>query len=145
MRSRTLGIEAATSRARQTGLQIDALMTHNDQYRPEDFDLVITSLANAFYSTNEDGVFFWDPPLTAETFLNTLNIHNHGEAFQKMYVARSKDIAACSNTNIRCTRSKCKNSDCRFIPNYPSIEFNLNTGAPNAPWVPIEKIENLLD
>jgi hypothetical protein len=145
MRSRTLGADAAKARARVTALPVEAYMTHNDQYRPGEFDLVVTSLGNAFYSTNTEGVFFWNPNSEASGFLKLLGIQGHRDAFQKMYVARSADLAACSENDVKCSRSKCKDSECGFIPNYPEIQFDVTTGSPREPWVPIEAIESLLD
>lgn len=75
MRSRTLGEQAAKQKSKITGLDYDLLMIHNDQYIPGEFDLVITSIANAFYETDEkDGLFYWHPPENSKLFLEMLNI-----------------------------------------------------------------------
>lgn len=148
MRSRTLGEEAAQQRAKVTGIPFELLKIHNDQYTAKEFDFVITSIANAFYATDEEGLFFWSPPPQAASFLMTQGIAGQEDAFFKLYVARSKDLAANSETGIQCTRKKCKESglkDCNFIPNYPTIHFDLDSGMPLAPWLPLEAIQTLLD
>ena len=146
MRSRTLGEQAAKQKFKATGLDYDLLMIHNDQYIPGEFDLVITSIANAFYETNkEDGLFYWNPPENSKLFLEMLNINNQHDAFLKMYVATSESLAANDFNNIKCTRKKCIEGNCNFIPNYPIISFNCQTGKPFKPWIPLEKIETLLN
>ena len=58
MRSRTLGDKAAEQRSKLIGIPSTSLNIHKDQYIETDFDLVITSLANAFFQTNlETGLF----------------------------------------------------------------------------------------
>ena len=71
--------------------------------------------------------------------------NNQEEALLKMYVARSKDLTANQTNNINCSRQKCHDNNCNFIPNYPKIFFDVNTAEPLQPWLPIEKIEDLLD
>jgi hypothetical protein len=107
---------------------------------------VITSLANAFFQTNlETGLFVWKPTPKEQIFLSKININNQEEALLKMYVARSKDLTANQTNNINCSRQKCQDQNCNFIPNYPKIFFDVNTAEPLQPWLPIEKIEDLLD
>ncbi|HHR6503339.1 TPA: hypothetical protein ACS8CD_003925, partial [Providencia alcalifaciens] len=69
MRSRTLGPELVRRLAPLRGISEESLSVHNDQYLCDDFDLVITSLANAFYSTNEEGIFIWNPSAVGQDFL----------------------------------------------------------------------------
>ncbi|WP_219884754.1 hypothetical protein [Merismopedia glauca] len=145
MRSRTLGEEAALQRSKVTGISFQALMIHNDQYTAKEFDLVITSIANSFFKTDSDGLFFWSPTLEAQFFLNNLGVRNQSEAFLKMYVAKSKNLAASQINEVRCTRQKCNDSNCNFIPNYPIIYFNRSSGQPLFPWISLDKIESLLD
>lgn len=146
MRSRTLGEQAAKPKSKARGLDYDLLMTHNDQYIPGEFDLVVTSIANAFYVTDkEDGLFYWHPPKNSELFLRMLNIKNQHDAFFKMYVATSESLAANDVTGIKCSRKKCLKGNCNFIPNYPVITFDCKTGKPLKPWIPVEEIETLLN
>ncbi|HAC62626.1 MAG TPA: hypothetical protein DCF68_03580 [Cyanothece sp. UBA12306] len=80
--------------------------------------------------------------------LNKLGITSQQEAFQTMLIARSTDLVANEDNrikyNIDCKRRKCKNPDCGFIPNYPLIYFDLNSGEPLAPWIYLDKLESLL-
>jgi hypothetical protein len=145
MRSRTLGVEVAKKRAEKSGEHFEILTTHNDQYRTSDFNLVITSIGNAFYETNEEGVFFWSPKASADTFFKLLGLTGHQDTFNKMYVARSYELSSSTNNGISCTRKKCTNkTNCSFIPNYPIIRFDPNTGKPLHPWYPIEEIETVV-
>jgi len=143
MRSRTLGEKAAKQKAQITGKSVNELMIHNDQYLSNDFDLVITSIANAFYDTNDDGMFYWNPKQNDFSFLNKLKITTQKLAFNCMYVAKSNDLIANENNTITCTKRKCNDINCGFIPNYPIIKFDAH-GNSQKPWVPIENIEILL-
>ena len=90
---------------------------------------MITSLANAFFQTNlETGLFVWKPTPKEQIFLSKININNQEEALLKMYVARSKDLTANQTNNINCSRQKCQDHNCNFIPNYPKILFILSDG-----------------
>jgi len=117
-----------------------------------DFDLVITSLANAFYSTNEDGIFVWDPSALGQSFLEQkygvgLSEKQYQDAaFNDMYVARASDLIISETNEVLCTRKKCSNNqNCGFIPNYPLLKFNHdNLTNPSNRWVHISNIENLL-
>ncbi len=149
MRSRTLGDEAAKQREKTTGISYNLWRVHKDQYRQEEFDFVVTSIGNAFYETDEKGLYFWQPTLNAQQFLEKLGIKNQAEAFSKMLIARSQDLIANENNytsfSIQCTCRECQDLNCGFIPNYPIIYFDKNTGIPLAPWLPLEQINLLLD
>jgi hypothetical protein len=145
MRSRTLGREAALQRAKTTGISFDSLMIHNDQYTAKEFDLVITSIANAFFETDTDGLFFWSPTKEAKEFLTNLGVSNQNDTFSKMYVAKSDHLAANQINKVKCTRQKCQDCNCNFIPNYPVINFDRSSGQPLLPWIAIDNIESLLD
>jgi hypothetical protein len=145
MRSRTLGVAKVKELAPKLGVDGKVLMIHNDQYLPADFDIVVTSIGNAFYRTDKKtGLFEWKPKKTEEEFLKKLGYsdkeHLKDFAFHRMYVARTEDLAAKPNTGVVCTRGKCKNkTNCGFIPNYPLIRFDENTYEPINGWVPIEE------
>lgn len=150
MRSRTLGREMQERLAPILGVSIDQLGVHNDQYRVGDFDFVITSIGNAFYETDETGLFVWQPSHTGEQFLQGLgyqlgDIQNF--AFNKLYIARSVDLVPHPPMNgeeIKCTRAKCNNQyGCGFIPNYPKIFFLEDSSKPNAPWYDLGEAEEL--
>jgi hypothetical protein len=81
MRSRTLGEEAARQKSVLTGIPTNLLMIHNDQYTSSDFDIVITSIANAFYVTDDQGLFMWKPSQDGEEFLHRLSVNNQKDAF----------------------------------------------------------------
>lgn len=151
MRSRTLGRSAAEQLSKTIDIPADVLMIHNDQYRPNNFDIVITSIANAFYDTNTDGLYFWNPDSDGKNFLINLGINNQHQAFNTLYAAISYDIRSNENTGVKCTRQQCDNSNCNFIPNYPLITFSSEVNSfnqktinkPKSPWVSIEEIETL--
>ena len=150
MRSRTLGQERAKQVSAQVNIPVDVIMIHNDQYLPNSFDIVVTSIANAFYETDEaTGNFEWSPQEEAKEFLEKISSKNIDDLqdestlkdviVDKVYIAKSYNLAAVSQNKIRCTRRKCQNSDnCGFIPNFPKIVFELNTGKPLPPWFEIE-------
>jgi hypothetical protein len=151
MRSRTLGKEMQERLAPILGVSVDQLGIHNDQYRIADFDIVITSIGNSFYETDENGLFIWKPSIEGEQFLQGLGYQDgdiQNFAFNKLYIARSQDLVPQSATNngegIKCSRAKCQNQyDCGFIPNYPKIFFSDNSLKPNAPWYDIKDAESL--
>ena len=39
------------------GIPEEQLQVHNDQYTPDSFDFIITSIGNAFYETDAEGKF----------------------------------------------------------------------------------------
>lgn len=149
MRSRTLGTAKVNELAPKLGVDKQSLSIHNDQYLPADFDVVITSIGNAFYRTDKkSGLFEWEPKETEEQFLQKLNPSGAKNlkdfAFERMYVARTLDLAVKLDTGVICSRGKCKNKrNCGFIPNYPVIRFDAKTFQPTNKWVPIEECTNL--
>ncbi|WP_017304164.1 helix-turn-helix domain-containing protein [Spirulina subsalsa] len=157
MRSRTLGEKKVTVLAPKLGVSEDSLKIHNDQYRQTDFDIVVTSIANAFYVTDSNtGLYEWQPKTSATEFFNILFSANElnieqaeiqrNLAFQQIYIARSQDITTCANNGIVCTRRKCQNPyNCGFIPNYPIISFDLATGNVLPPWFKLSDCLPLLE
>lgn len=145
MRSRTLGIEVAKKRAEKSGENYEILIIHNDQYKPTDFNFVITSIGNAFYETDKEGVFFWSPKALSEDFFKLIGAKSQRDVFNKMYIARSYELSSTDKNGISCTRKKCgTKTNCGFIPNYPVIKFDSNTGKPLPPWYEIEEIEKVI-
>lgn len=62
MRSRTSGETVVTRQAAKHGISKELQAIHSDQYRPGvEFDIVVTTIGNAFYDTNEDLGFEWKP------------------------------------------------------------------------------------
>lgn len=150
MRSRTLGENKVKELAPKIGVTETLLQVHNDQYIPSDFNIVLTSIANAFYQTDEETDFFeWQPSEKAEEFLKTISGITDKEllqhfAYNKMYIADADKLAINVNNNIVCTRKQCTSPfNCGFIPNYPVIKFEKNTNSPNSPWLDIESSESL--
>jgi hypothetical protein len=144
MRSRTLGeamVQALAPRFHVTEAQ---LKIHNDQYLPGDFDVVITSIGNAFYKTDPNtGIFVWAPTPEGIVFLEGLRtkygispeIPLKDFAFSQMYIARASDLAVVASNGVRCTRRRCaRKRSCGFIPNYPVITYVTETLEPGAPW-----------
>ena len=144
MRSRTLGEKAAEVMAKRTGLTKEEHLIHSDQYLPKDFDFVVTTIANAFFQTDDEGYFVWQPGERAEKFLSLIGVDSPTSAFDKMYIARSYDLRVASENSFKCTRKKCDNKEaCGFIPNYPEMYFDVN-GKVLAPWYTLESLETLL-
>jgi len=150
MRSRTLGDAMIAQRAPVLGISVDLLKEHKDQYVPSDFDVVITSIGNAFYRTSEDGAFCWSPSDEEIDFLQRLfDKPNFASdelkplAFKQMYCAKSSDIAVSSENTVECTRRNCPLRDsCGFIPNYPIITFNSSMQSING-WHSLEQAASL--
>lgn len=144
MRSRTLGNAKVKELAPKLGIDENVLGIHNDQYVSADFDVVITSIGNAFYRTDKKtGSYEWKPNKIEQQFLTKmandpeLNLKNF--AFYNIYMARTIDLAAKTYNGIVCSRAKCKNkNNCGFIPNYPIIRFEATTNKANI-WIPIEE------
>lgn len=149
MRSRTLGPSKVKELAPKLGVSEKVLAVHNDQYLPADFDVVISSIGNAFYTTDKKtGLFEWKPSKAGIDFLQKIGFKNgvniQDFAFQKMYAAKSNDLTIGHN-GVVCTRALCKNKKaCGFIPNYPIITFDKKTIQPTNKWVSIEQISSLL-
>lgn len=143
MRSRTLGTSKVKELAPKLGIDEKSLSIHNDQYLPADFDVVITSIGNAFYKTDpKTGMFEWQPTNDAKKFLTRLNTNGSSNlkdfVFSKMYVARTSDLTIAHSSKVVCTRSKCKNKyNCGFIPNYPIIFFEAKKDNSNNGWIPL--------
>ncbi|MDZ7879266.1 MAG: hypothetical protein U5L45_16410 [Saprospiraceae bacterium] len=145
MRSRTLGDSKVKELTPKIGVSEAVLKIHNDQYIPSDFDVVITSIANAFYTTNEEtDLFEWQPTAKAIGFLKRLSGMNDLEklqsfAYDQMYLSSSADLAITNQNNHKCSRKTCPTPhNCGFIPNYPIITFPKNETAPNRTWVVVE-------
>lgn len=150
MRSRTLGESKVKELAPKLGIPISLLQVHNDQYVPSDFDVVVTSIANAFYETDEDTDFFeWQPSEQAQKFLQEIsgltdNNSLQHFAYNRIYIASSESLAINEKNGIVCTRKQCtKPTNCCFIPNYPVIKFAPNAIIPNENWVDAENCEVL--
>lgn len=154
MRSRTLGTTMVAQLAPQLGVAPAQLQVHNDQYLPTDFDVVITSIGNAFYDTDPTtGLFIWAPSPTGVVFLENLRerhrvpptISLKDFAFSQLYVARARDLAVSAN-GIQCGRRTCVDSgNCGFVPNYPIINFASNTLTVREPWHWAGNISHVLD
>ena len=149
MRSRTLGSAKVKELAPKLGVSEKVLAVHNDQYLPADFDIVISSIGNAFYTTDrETGFFEWKPTKTGIDFLEKLGFIKNESlkdfTFKTMFVAKASDLTIGKN-GIKCTRGLCKNKKaCGFIPNYPIIYFDKKTNKPINKWVSIKQISSLL-
>ena len=146
MRSRTTKTPAKVEAgARQLGITPEAFLAHSDQYRATHFDVVITSIANAFYETDpETMAYVFQPSDAGREFLTKLNPPADEDlqtfVYNKVYVARSVDLAASRESGVVCIKRSCNHkNDCGFIPNYPVINFGAANReiVPDAPLVPI--------
>lgn len=143
MRSRTLGEAKVKELAPKLGVKEEVLKIHNDQYLPADFDIVITSIGNAFYRTVH-GIYEWQPTSIEKKFLEKLGARAEDIlkdfAYNRLYIAKTVDLAAKPNTGVVCSRGKCSNkTGCGFIPNYPIISFDATTNKPTNGWLPINE------
>lgn len=151
MRSRTLGTAKVKELAPKLGIDPKVLTVHNDQYLPSDFDVVITSIGNAFYQTEpKTGIFLWEPSKQGISFLTDKlggNITALQQfAFSKMYIVRTSDIKISTASKVCCTRSACKNrKNCNFIPNYPIIKFAKDSGKSINGWSSIDEALSVFD
>lgn len=158
MRSRTtLSEDRVRIGAAVLGVTEDAFKIHSDQYRAVNFDLVATSIANAFYETEEDtGMYIFQPNASAKKLFEKFNSPDDEEALQlfvynKIYLARSIDLAVTNTSGVICGRRKCDNkSNCEFIPNYPLMNFgdvdSLPQGTiptPQKEWIELKDAESL--
>lgn len=150
MRSRMLGDTMVKRLSEITGIEESVIKIHRDSYLPSDFDLVVTSIGNAFYVT-QDEQFIWQPNRQALHFLGLLSDGLPPEelkdfAYHSLFFAFSKDIAAMKDNLITCTRKKCPIPDlCGFVPNYPYIYFEPNHAQVQPPWYPIEVLPEILE
>lgn len=149
MRSRTTKtLSKAETGARQLGVTTEQFLAHSDQYRVTNFDVVITSLGNAFYQTVEDedgnATYQFQAGEDSMGFIQKLNPTQDVQAFvyNKLYLARSADIAATETSGVVCRKKECTDKkSCGFIPNYPVIDFGEVSQARPTPlnhWVGIE-------
>lgn len=153
MRSRTLGPEKVKDNAPKLGVTEKALTDHADNYRPADFDVVLTSIGNAFYRTNDAGEYEFTPSADELAFLEMLNPghENHRVgAFEKLYLVKASDLYVGNpNYPVRCVRQKCKkdghDADCGFVPNYPLIYFPENSLEPVNGWVSVNNCSDLFN
>ncbi len=139
MRSRTLGERAFDFYSRHWEISRTLIENHKDQYRPSDFEYILTSIGNSFYSTGNDGLYFWNPSTKESKFLSTIGVNNKADAYKKLYIAKSSDVS-CRNTPRYCMRRKCAGG-CGFIPNYPKIIFLPGNSKPESPWVEISDFD----
>lgn len=156
MRSRTLGpgkIKALAISRQLNEDQAVQLSVHNDSYLPGDFDLVLTTLANAFYGTDENGIYVWNPSESGKKYLEQKfgtglsEKEYQDKAFLDMYIAKSTDLVVHTDNDVECTRRNCFNKDnCGYIPNYPLLSFeHQEIHKPLNKWLHITGIEQILN
>jgi len=149
MRSRTLGDTKVKELAPKLGIDKKALAAHRDQYVAADFDVVVTSIGNAFYRTDsKTHLYVWQPKKTEQEFLIKLGAPDitalKDFAFNTMVIAKTKDLIADRSTGVTCTRRQCSNkTGCGFIPNYPIIKFEPMDTQPSNPWVVVEQAQTV--
>lgn len=152
MRSRTLGENQVKRLAPKLDIDEKLLAIHNDQYLPNDFDIVITSIANGFYITDkETDLFEWQPNNKAKIFLqhcfpDASDTELQHLTYNTMLFAFSKNLAIYPENNISCTRKACfTKENCGFIPNYPIIRYSPNMTMPQSPWYTLSELEKQLN
>ncbi|OGZ96783.1 MAG: hypothetical protein A3J10_02475 [Candidatus Sungbacteria bacterium RIFCSPLOWO2_02_FULL_54_10] len=150
MRSRTLGPAKVKELAPKMGISEGVLAIHNDQYIPSDFDIVVSSIGNAFYTTDKTtGLFEWSPSKKANDFLDKLGFTGKENlrdfAFKTMFAVKASNLAI-GVSGVICTRELCRDTTaCNFIPNYPIISFEKNAQKPANRWVPLREVLRLFD
>jgi len=151
MRSRTLGQAMVEKLAPQYGISTESLAIHNDQYLPSDFAFVITSIGNAFYQTDENGLMYWHPTESEIEWLKFICDTEDEDllqdlAFNKIYIISSRDISIHNDGYQNCTRRKCDNkNNCGFIPNYPKLTFEKDSRVPSNGWYELEEAATVLN
>jgi hypothetical protein len=168
MRSRTTKTpEKVNAMAQKLGVNPQMFLAHSDQYRVTNFDVVATSIGNAFYQTLEDNdgnlMYKFEPTKQGMNFINKLNPTANDEEFlqefvyNKVYLACSLDISVSHNSGVICGKQACLDkSNCGFIPNYPIINFgnieelsNEVIPSPKNSWIELDKslqfFENILE
>jgi hypothetical protein len=155
MRSRTTKTpEKAESKAKEFGVSTDAFLLHSDSYRVHHFDVIATSIANAFYVTEKDKeldieTYKFKPTAAGEKFIRKLNPPDEDVqtfVYNRIYLARAEDIVASAASGIKCRRTKCRDSDCGFIPNDAQVNFGKVEELPDGviprpinKWIEIEQ------
>ena len=155
MRSRTIGHKGVAERlAREYGIDKKSVLAHADQYRTKDFGIVITSLGNAFWDTDNIGRYKFNLDEEMVRYLMTLFpskfLGNEKTDVLKrklkdfLLVAKSSDLIVSKTNRIVCRRRVCtKKENCGFIPNYPIVNLN-DVANGKSPWKQIEVIETIL-
>lgn len=164
MRSRTTKTPAKVAvEAKRLGVSEEAFLAHSDQYRASHFNVVATSIGNAFYETleDEDGnmIYKFQPTEQGKKFIERLKPSSNMEAvlqefvYNKVYLAASADLAVSMESGVICGKKSCQNkSNCGFIPNYPIINFgNIEEMPldiipfPQNHWTAIENCERFFE
>ncbi|MBD2300985.1 hypothetical protein [Nostoc sp. FACHB-190] len=165
MRSRTTKSEdRVKAAANKLNISYDAFLAHSDQYRTSNFNVVATSISNAFYETGEDDegniTYKFSPSEEAIKFIKRLNPPANANeevlqefVYKKVYLASSLDIVVSLETGIICGKKRCTDKhNCGFIPNYPIINFgNIQNlpydiiPSPKNKWIEIEKCEDFFE
>ena len=129
MRSRTFSDNPAAIRmAGAYGIRKNLLLMHADSYRATDFDFVFSTLGNSFWRTI-NGLYTFAGTRTQYGILHDLFPHDFtsfenfkSDSFNFIIYAKASDLT-CSPSNP-CNRRRCiangSNSNCGFIPNYPT-------------------------
>jgi hypothetical protein len=159
MRSRTVSDnDVATKLAERYGVPRTSVLMHADNYQPKDFDFVVTSLGNTFWTTLDKKYVFSGtkaqfealsslfPDHFGTTFTNTEDFRR--KTFDFLLIARSKDIAVSEENGIICVREKCIRSGnartCGFIPNYPVVNLT-DVANDRGPWKLISNASDLFN
>jgi hypothetical protein len=164
MRSRTTKTPAKVeAMAKLVGVSSEAFLAHSDQYRTSYFNVVATSIGNAFYETLEDNdgnmMYKFQPTEEGMRFIRMLKPPSDSEValqefvYNKIYLASSTDLAVSRGSGVICGKRAClQKYDCGFIPNYPIINFGnieeLPSDAipvPKNRWIEIEKCQQFFE
>lgn len=156
MRSRTtLSAQRVKSSAESLGLPESVVSIHSDQYRTRNFEIVATSLANAFYETNkEEMIYEFKPTAAGRKFIERMNPPADTDlqtfVYNKIYLAKTDDLIVSERTGIVCGRKKCLDkTNCEFIPNHPLINFGdenaTTTLLPTDTWIELSRAQELFE
>ncbi len=156
MRSRTFSDnEAATRMANHYRIPREMLLMHADSYRESDFDCVLTSVGNAFWTSEESGKYTFNGrkeqyKLFKKLFPKHFTTFEHfqKETYDFLLIARSKDLCVYTQNGVECTRRKCMRNgtqaNCGFITNYPIVDLKAVAEGTSV-WKTIDDAESVLN
>src|SRR3989338_3987511 len=118
MRSRTISDnEVATRMAKKYNVDRKMVLYHADNYREDDFDYVIASMGNAFWTTKNKKYVFEHTDNDIVSLSNLFpkyfgKLRDQKEfrkkAFNFLLIARSKDITITNKNKIKPSRGLCR-------------------------------------
>ena len=146
MRSRTLGEAMIPVRAKELRVSENYLKGHADNYMCHEFDIVLSSLSNAFFKTDKSTLnYFWDASPQEQEFLRLCGLSGESDPKKisdSYFLMAPAEKLSSKSRGSKCPRKKCTQPDeCIFVPNNPIVNFSATSGNPLAPWFRVENVE----